>query len=81
MATAAKPVGRPRDPNVIARDEQIYQLLADRPHSRSSLAEITGHDRPTIALACQRLKQADRIRPCYIDGRAVWAVNDGTPCP
>jgi len=73
--------GRPRNLHVIHRDEAIYELIVREPQSRSTLAELTGHDRPTIALACQRLKQAGRIRPCYVNGRTVWAVNDGTSCP
>jgi len=73
--------GRPRSTNIIERDETIYQLIKTNPRSRSILAELTGHDRPTIALACQRLKAAGRIRACYVGGRTVWTVNDGTPCP
>lgn len=73
--------GRPRNLAVIHRDEAIYQLIAHEPRSRSTLAELTGHDRPTIALVCQRLKRAGRICPRYVGGRTVWAVNDGTPCP
>jgi hypothetical protein len=80
MATPTRR-GRPRDPQVIDRDDTVYKLIVAEPRSRSELAELTGHDRPTIALSCQRLKQAARIRPCYVGGRTVWAVDDGTPCP
>lgn len=73
--------GRPRNIAVIHRDETVYELIASKPRSRSDLAELTGHDRPKIALACQRLKQAGRIRACYVNGRTVWTVNNGTPCP
>lgn len=73
--------GRPRNIDVIHRDEAIYELIASKPRSRSDLAKETGHDRPKVQLSCQRLKDAARIRPCYIDGRTVWTVNDGTPCP
>lgn len=81
MATPTRKVGRPRNPDVIARDEAIYQLLADGPHSRSSLAEATGLDRDAVYLSCQRLQRADRVRQCLDNGAIVWAVNDGTPCP
>jgi hypothetical protein len=80
MATAAKPVGRPRDPAVIARDEGIYDLLAAGPHSRSALATATGLDRDAVYLSCSRLHKQGRIRQCNEGGAIVWAVNDGTPC-
>lgn len=73
--------GRPRPPDVVARDEQVYQLIAGGTGSRAALAEATGLDRPTVALCAQRLKKAGRIRTCWEDGSAVWVVDDGTPCP
>ena len=81
MATPAKPVGRPRDPDVAARDEQIHRLLAGGPQSRRSLATATGHDRDAVYLSLQRLQKQDRVRQCVENGCIVWAVNDGTPCP
>lgn len=81
MATPTRKVGRPRNPDVIARDEQIYKLLADGPRSRSSISEETNLDRDAVYLSCQRLQRADRIGQCLINGAIVWAVNDGTPCP
>jgi hypothetical protein len=81
MATSAKPLGRPRDPHVIARDETIYRLLSDGPRSRSSLAQETGYDRDAVYLSCQRLSKAGRVRQCADGGVIVWAVNDGAPCP
>jgi len=73
--------GRPRSPQVAARDELVYQLIADGTGSRSALATATGLDRPTIALSVQRLKKAGRIRQCLDRGAIVWSVADGTPCP
>jgi hypothetical protein len=82
MQETARRPGRPRSPQVAARDEHIYQLIAQGTASRSALAEATGLDRPTIALCVQRLKRADRIKPCHgTNGAAVWVVADGTPCP
>ena len=81
MQVTARRPGRPRDPNVAARDEQVYQLIADGTGSRSGLAEATGLDRPTVALCVQRLKKAGRIRTCAVDGAIVWSVADDTPCP
>lgn len=82
MQETARRPGRPRSPEVIARDEQVYRLIADGVSSRSELAEATGLDRPTVAGSCHRLHKAGRIRPCLgANGAAVWAVADGTPCP
>ena len=81
MQETARRPGRPRPANVIARDEQIYQLIAGGTSSRSALAAATGLDRPTIALCVQRLKKAGRIRTCWDGGAAAWIVDDGTPCP
>jgi DNA invertase Pin-like site-specific DNA recombinase len=74
-------LGRPRSPEVIDRDEQVYRLIAEGIGSRSALAAATGLDRPTVTGSVQRLKKAGRIRPCWDDGAAVWAIADGTPCP
>lgn len=75
--------GRPRDPNVIARDEQIYQLIADGHATRSQIAAASGLDRSTVQLACQRLFKAGRIERCPVNKSAswLWVVADGTPCP
>ncbi|MBE4735677.1 winged helix-turn-helix transcriptional regulator [Streptomyces caniscabiei] len=81
MQQTARRPGRPRSPEVIARDERIYQLIADGTASRSALATATGLDRPTIALSVQRLKKAGRIRQCLDRGAIVWSVADNTPCP
>lgn len=78
--TVRRRPGRPRDPNVAARDERIYQLLANGPASRSSLADQTGLDRATVYLSLQRLHRADRVRQCLLNGGIVWTTN-GTPCP
>lgn len=81
QATKRTP-GRPRDPKVEARDEDVYQLIADGVSSRSDLAEATGLDRVTVAQCTQRLRRAGRVRACHgTNGAAVWAINDGTPCP
>lgn len=79
--TTTRRIGRPRDPQVAARDEAIYRLIADGTASRSALAAATGLDRATVTGSVQRLKKAGRIRPCWDDGAPAWAVDDGTPCP
>ncbi|MEH0574285.1 hypothetical protein QBA54_07275 [Streptomyces sp. B21-108] len=81
MQDTVRRPGRPRDPHVAARDEHVYQLIADGTGSRSALAAATGLDRPTIALSVQRLKKQGRIRTCAIDGAIVWSIADNTPCP
>lgn len=81
MQDTARRPGRPRDPQVQARDEAIYRLIADGTGTRSGLAEATGLDRPTVALCVQRLKKQGRIRTCAVDGAIVWSVADDTPCP
>lgn len=81
MQQTVRRPGRPRNPDVIARDEHVYRLIAQGTGSRSALAAATGLDRPTVALCVQRLKKAGRIRTCAVDGVVVWSVADGTPCP
>ncbi|WP_172639332.1 hypothetical protein [Streptomyces tailanensis] len=82
MQETARRPGRPRDPQVAARDEHICQLIAACTASRSALAAATGHDRDAVYLSCKRLQAQGRIRPCLgANGAAVWAVADGTPCP
>lgn len=81
MQDTARRPGRPRDPQVAARDEEVYQLIAAGTGSRSGLAEATGLDRPTVALCVQRLKKQGRIRTCSDDGAIVWSIADNTPCP
>lgn len=81
MQQTARRPGRPRNPAVIARDENIYQLITEGIASRSALAAATGLERPTIALSVQRLKRAGRIRQCLDHGAIVWSVADNTPCP
>ncbi|MDK1473624.1 hypothetical protein QNO07_09350 [Streptomyces sp. 549] len=73
--------GRPRPANVIARDEEVYGLIAGGTGSRAALARATGLDRPTVALCVQRLKKAGRIRTCADGGAMVWIVDNGAPCP
>ena len=73
--------GRPKDPRVQARDEEIYRLISEGVASRSELAAASGHDRDAVYLSCKRLEKQDRIRKCLgAQGAAVWAVADGTPC-
>lgn len=73
--------GRPKSPEVAARDERVYQLVAAAPQSRGSLAQATGLERTTVYLSLQRLHKARRIRQCLVNGAIVWTANDGTPCP
>lgn len=80
MQQTARRPGRPRNPQVIVRDEHVYQLITQGTCSRSALAAATGLDRPTVALSVQRLKRAGRIRQCLDHGAIVWSVADGTPC-
>lgn len=81
QSTAQRRPGRPRDPHVAARDEQVYRLIADGTGSRAALAEALGLDRPTVQLCVQRLKRQGRIRTCAVDGVIVWSIADSTPCP
>lgn len=80
MQQTARPIGRPRDPSVIERDEHIYHLIAEGTGTRSELATATGLDRATVQLSCRRLHKAGRIRKCLAD-TIVWSVADGAPCP
>lgn len=73
--------GRPRSPEVAARDERIYQLIADGHGSRRDLAAAAGLDRDAVYLSCKRLQGQGRIRQCTENGAIVWAVADDTPCP
>lgn len=73
--------GRTRDPDVIARDEIVYALIASGIDSRSKIAIRTGYDRDAVYLSCKRLQRAGRIRPCLgANGAPVWVVA-GTRCP
>jgi hypothetical protein len=79
--TTQRRIGRPRDPQVKARDEVIYQLIADGVSSRKALARTSGFDPGAVHLSCKRLQKQDRVRTCLGDnGSAVWSVADGTPC-
>jgi len=78
--THTRKPGRPRDPQVAARDEHIYQLIAAGYNTRRALAQATHLDRPTVQLSCQRLHREGRIRQCLINGSIAWTIN-GTPCP
>jgi uncharacterized membrane protein len=79
--TVQRRPGRPRDPQVAARDEEVYRLIAAGTGSRSGLAQATGLDRTTVQLCVQRLKRQGRIRTCADGGTIVWSVADDAPCP
>ena len=80
--TSPRRVGRPRDPQVAERDQQIYNLIAQGTDSRRALATASGHDRDAVYLSCKRLQAEGRIRQCLgSNGAVVWSVADGTPCP
>jgi hypothetical protein len=79
--TTRRGPGRPRDPEVAARDERIYRLLAHGPASRKALAEQAGLDRDTVYLSLQRLRRDNRVRQCLVNGGIVWTTTNGTPCP
>jgi hypothetical protein len=81
MQQTVRRPGRPRVPEVAARDETIYQLIADGHHTRSDLAAQAGLDRTAVQLSCQRLYRSGRIRQCLVNGSVSWSVADGTPCP
>ncbi|NUS83639.1 MAG: hypothetical protein HOY75_13060 [Streptomyces sp.] len=82
MQDTVRRPGRPRDPQVEARDETIYQLIVDGLCSRRELADHTGYDRELVHLSCKRLQKQGRIRTCLgPHGAAVWSVADDTPCP
>lgn len=79
--TETRGPGRPRNPQVQARDEAIYRLITQGVDSRSELAAATGHDRDAVYLSCKRLQAAGRVRQCLgASGSVVWVVADGTPC-
>ena len=80
MQETARRPGRPRSHEVIARDEHIYNLIADGTSTRRALATATGLDRATVQLSCQRLHKQGRIRKCLAD-TIVWSIADDTPCP
>lgn len=74
--------GRPRPSAVIARDEQIYELLTQGPRTRNQIAAETGLTPSLAYLAIDRLRRAGRIRPCCDDNAAIiWTIRDGAPCP
>lgn len=73
--------GRPRNPQVEARDERIYRLIAAGYSTRRELARAARLDRPTVQLCCQRLHRAGRIRQCLVNGAIMWSIADDTPCP
>jgi hypothetical protein len=80
--TTPRRIGRPRDPQVEARDKQIFELIARGTDSRSALAQASGHHRDAVYLSCKRLQAEGRIRQCLgSNGAVVWSVADGTPCP
>lgn len=80
--TTARRPGRPRDPQVEARDEHIFQLIEQGVCSRRELAQEAECGREAVFLSCKRLQAAGRIRPCLgSHGSVVWSVADGTPCP
>jgi len=82
MQETARRPGRPRVPAVIARDEQVYQLIAEGTGSRSAIAAAIGCDRDAVHSSCKNLERQGRIRKCLGEnGWPVWAVDDGTPCP
>jgi hypothetical protein len=82
MQTTTRRPGRPRSPQVAARDEHIYTLISEGIASRSELAQASGHDRDAVYLSCKRLQRGGRIRQCLgPNGAVIWSVADGTPCP
>lgn len=83
MQQTARRPGRPRDPQVQARHEQIYQLITQGLCSRSELARASGHDREAVHSSCKELEKQGRIRKCWGEksGSPVWVVDDDTPCP
>jgi hypothetical protein len=82
MQETARRPGRPRDPQVQARDEAIYQLITEGVASRSALADATGHDRDAVYLSCKRLQRDGRVRQCLgPNGAVIWTIANDTPCP
>lgn len=73
--------GRPRPAETIARDEQIFSLLAEGSSSRGQLARETGLSTDLVHLALRRLQRDGRVRQCLQGGVIVWSVADDTPCP
>lgn len=74
MTTRKRP-GRPRDPNVQARDELIYQAINDGTTTRAAIATATGHTRDAVFLSCKRLQDAGRIQPTLDpNGNRAWTT-------
>lgn len=76
--------GRPRPPEVIGRDREIHQLLAQAgPLTRNEIAERTGLSPSLTYLALVRLKDGRRVKRCLDEetGQSVWTVRVDDPCP
>lgn len=67
--------GRPRDPNVQARDELVYRTIANGTTTRAAIANATGHNRDAVFLSCKRLRDAGRIQPTLgPNGTRAWTT-------
>jgi DNA-binding transcriptional ArsR family regulator len=59
---AASPLGRPRSPEVIARDERVRTLLVEEgPLTRNQLADRLGVPKGATYLALRRLRDAGLV--------------------
>lgn len=72
--TEPRRLGRPRSAETLARDEQVYSLIAQGARSRGELADQMGLSAGIVALAIGRLRRAERVEQCLDRGRIVWAV-------
>lgn len=75
--------GRPRPPENIERDEQVYSLLKRQgPLTRNEVAERLGLTVSLTYLALDRLRRDGRIRRCLkADSSSVWSIGTEQPCP
>lgn len=80
MTTPRRP-GRPRDPNVQARDEVIFRTIADGTSSRSAIAAATGHDRDAVYLSCKRLQREGRVTQTLSSSGTVAWITAEDPRP
>lgn len=80
MTTPRRP-GRPRDPNVQARDEAIFRTIADGTSSRSAIAAATGHDRDAVYLSCKRLQREGRVTQTLSPSGTIAWITAEDPRP
>lgn len=66
--------GRPRVPEVVARDEAVYQALTPTPASVAQLAESTGNTKNATYLSLWRLRNQGRVALARDGSARTWSV-------